>query len=159
MDDKMIAEALRYATEKHKGQLRKGGEEYITHPVAVAELVREKGGDTDCIITALFHDLLEDTDASEEEILRIGGEKVLRSVKLLTKTEGKPMKDYVEGIKTDANAYLVKGADRLHNLRSALCTDRAFREKYIRETEEWYMDFREDIPEAVEALRRTLDEQ
>ena len=44
-------ESLRYATEMHKGQYRKGGKEYITHSVAVAEIVREKGGDIDSVIS------------------------------------------------------------------------------------------------------------
>ncbi len=157
-DTEKYEEALRYATEMHKGQYRKGGAEYITHPVAVAEIVREKGGDTDCIITALFHDLLEDTSADEREIERIGGKKVLNAVKLLTKTPGYVMKDYVDGIKSDPTAYLVKGADRLHNLRSACEGNKAFRRRYIAESEEWYMDFLPEIPQAVEALRKTLPE-
>ena len=155
-DEKRIEEALLYATKMHKGQYRMGGEEYITHPVEVAKTVREKGGDADCIITALFHDLLEDTDASESEIERIGGERVLRAVKLMTKKKGYVMADYMAGIRSDDIAYLVKGADRLHNLRSADCTDRRFREKYIKETREWFMDMLPEIPGAVEELENSL---
>ncbi len=145
--------ALGYATLMHKGQYRKGGKEYITHPVAVAGIVREKGGDTDCVITALFHDLLEDTAATEEEIERIGGSSVLRTVRLLTKPRNVVMADYISGIRSDPTAFLVKGADRLHNLRSAVEADDAFRRKYIKESEEWFMDFLPEIPEAVEKLR------
>ena len=53
-------------------------------------------------------------------------------------------------------AYAVKGADRLHNLRTASCTSRHFRQKYITETETWYPSFRPDIPQEVEKLKQTL---
>ena len=54
--------ALTLAAEKHNGQFRIGGQPYITHPVAVAQLVRDRGYGADYQIAALFHDLLEDTD-------------------------------------------------------------------------------------------------
>lgn len=149
--------ALEYAAKKHEGQFRIGGIPYIVHPVVVAEIVKEKGGDTDDVIVALFHDLLEDTDATEEEILQFGSEKVLHSVKLLTKQKNYVMSDYVAGIKSDRTACLVKGADRLHNLRSAVCASESFKIRYIKETESWYLDFLPEIPEAMENLRRTLN--
>lgn len=75
IDKKRCENALAFAAKKHEGQFRIGGLPYITHPVAVAGIVKEKGGDTDAVITALFHDLLEDTDATEEEILSFGNKK------------------------------------------------------------------------------------
>lgn len=155
-DKKRYEAALAFATKKHDGQYRIGGLPYITHPVAVAKIVREKGGDTDEVITALFHDLLEDTDATEEEILSLGNERILRSVKLLTKTKGYVMKDYVDAIRKDETAFLVKGADRLHNLRSAICADADFKRRYIYETIDWYLDFMPEIPSAVKNLAQTL---
>lgn len=154
-DKERFEAALAFATKKHDGQFRIGGLPYITHPVA--ETVKEKGGDTDAVITALFHDLLEDTDATEEEILSLGNEKILRSVKLLTKTKGYVMEDYVKAIKKDKTAFLVKGADRLHNLRSALCADQEFKRRYIYETIDWYLDFMPEIPAAVKKLAQSLD--
>lgn len=85
IDERRYENALAFAAKKHEGQFRIGGLPYITHPVCVAEIVKEKGGDTDAVITALFHDLLEDTDAAEEDILRLGNAEILHSVKLLTK--------------------------------------------------------------------------
>ena len=154
--EERFEEALKFAKLKHSGQERKDGSPAIIHPIAVEKTVREKGGDIDCRIAALFHDLLEDTDASEKEIEDIGGERVLKLVKLLTKKPGYVMREYVNGILSDKDAVLIKGADRLHNLRSALLADEKFRLKYIKETEEWYMDFLPEIPPMTEALRSSL---
>lgn len=156
-DNERYEAALAFATKKHEGQYRIGGLPYITHPVAVAQIVKEKGGDADAVITALFHDLLEDTDATEEQILALGNKKILRAVKLLTKAKNYVMQDYVEAIKKDETAFLVKGADRLHNLRSAVCADTEFKRRYIYETIDWYLDFMPEIPSAVKNLAQTMD--
>ena len=65
----VIQRAFEYADEKHKTQLRKSGEPYIIHPLAVAEIVAEIGLDTDAIAAALLHDCLEDTDARSRSSL------------------------------------------------------------------------------------------
>lgn len=158
MHSERYAAAYEYAARKHEGQYRKGGEPYMTHPAAVAETMRRWGYDEDHQITALFHDLLEDTDAAEQEIEAIGGKDVLKAVKLLTKQKGYVMSEYVAGIRSDPMAYAVKAADRLHNLESAVCADESFRRRYIIETLEWYMDFSPEIPEAVKKLNETLTE-
>ena len=149
--------ALEYATEKHKGQKRNGGDDYITHPIAVCELVKEWGFDEDYQIVALFHDLLEDTDATEEEILRYGNEKILEAVKLLTKQKGFDMAEYVGAIKGNEIARAVKSADRLHNLRCAIVTDEEFKRKYILETLDWYMEFSPEIRKAVKNLAESIE--
>ena len=157
-EQKRFEEALAFATKKHEGQFRVGGLPYISHPIAVAEIVAEQASDIDVRIAALFHDLLEDTDASEEKILAFGGEKVLKAVKLLTKRKGYVMEEYVAGIRRDPIAFAVKGADRLHNLRSALCTKDDFKRKYILETVDWYLGFHPEIPAAVKRLAESLEE-
>ena len=118
--------ALDFAAKKHNGQYRKGGEPYITHPIAVSQYVKKKGFGIDYQITALFHDLLEDTDATENEILEYSNSAVLEAVKLLTKQKGYDMAEYVSKIKANPIAFQVKESDRLHNLRSAFCTDKVF---------------------------------
>ena len=153
------AAALELARRKHAGQFRIGGEAYSTHPQAVAELVCGWGYGIDCQIAALFHDLLEDTDATEEEILEIGGEQVLEAVQALTKRDGYRMEEYVAGIRINPMAKIVKAADRLHNLRCATAADEMFRKRYIQETRAWYMDFSPEIPEAVEILAESLKKE
>lgn len=156
-DEEKYEQALKFATEKHKGQYRVGGAEYITHPVAVAEIVRANGKNTDYRIAALFHDLLEDTDATESEILALSNENVLTAVKLLTKQKGYVMKDYVGAIRKNEIAFAVKAADRLHNLKCAFSCDEDFRRRYILETVDWYLDFSPEIPIAVKKLAKSLD--
>ena len=152
-----VQKALAYAKEKHSGQKRIGGADYITHPIAVMEIVREKGYGEDFQIAALFHDLLEDTDASESEILRLGNERILEAVRLLTKAPGYRMQGYISAIKANEIAFAVKAADRLHNLQCALVTGADFKRKYILETVDWYLDFSEEIKRAVKILAESLD--
>lgn len=150
--------ALEYAAKKHKGQYRKGGEEYITHPVAVAAVLENKGYNEDYLIAALFHDLLEDTDASEDELLMFCSSEVLQAIKLVTKEKNYSQKDYIERIKNNPIAFAVKGADRLHNCLCAVDADEAFRKRYIKDTAEWYLDFDSGILPAIKALAESLSE-
>ena len=156
-DEERSDNALRFPAEKHKGQFRIGGDEYITHPMAVAEIVRQNGYGIDVQIAALFHDLLEDTDATENEILALSNENVLEAVKLLTKQKGYVMESYVSAIRKNEMAFSVKGADRLHNLRCAFACDEDFKRRYILETVDWYLDFSPEIPKAVKKLAQSLD--
>ncbi len=156
-DCEQLDRALNFARKKHKGQFRIGGDEYITHPIAVCEIVKEKGFNTDYQITALFHDLLEDTDATCEEILEYGNEEILTAVKLLTKQKGYDMAEYIKAIKENDIAVAVKGADRLHNLRCAGVASTEFKRKYILETVDWYLDFSPEIRVAVKELAHSLE--
>ena len=148
--------ALEFAKEKHKGQKRIGGDDYITHPIAVAKIVKSEGLDENYQIAALFHDLIEDTDATEEEILKYGNKDILEAVILLTKKKGYDMAEYINAIKENPIAFAVKAADRLHNLQCAVVTDEEFKRKYILETIDWYLDFSLDIRKAVKRLAESL---
>lgn len=156
-DKQKYEQAVEFAAKKHEGQYRKGGAPYITHPVETAKIVERQGYGMDYIITALFHDLLEDTDASEKEIEEIGGKAVLEAVKLLTKQKGCVMADYISGIRGNNIAFVVKAADRLHNLQCAVYAGEDFKRRYILETIDWYMDFSPEIRQSVTALAKTLD--
>ena len=157
VDNERLFLALEYAKEKHKGQKRIGGDDYITHPIAVSDIVKNRGFDEKYQIAALFHDLLEDTDATEDEILKYGSGEILEAVKLLTKVKGYNMSEYIDAIKSNPIAFEVKAADRLHNLQCAIITDEEFKRKYILETVDWYMDFSHDIRKAVKKLAETLE--
>ena len=151
-------EALAYATKMHEGQKRKEGIPYITHPVAVAEMLRDWGCDEDYQICGLFHDLLEDTTADPADILRSGGAEVLTAVRLLTKEPGYVLQDYVRNLKENPMSRTVKAADRLHNLRSAPVASIGFRRHYIEETLENFMDLSPEMSGAVSRLAATLPE-
>ena len=133
MGEEIYQKALEYAKKKHEGQFRIGGAPFIVHPIAVAEILRQDGKQVEYRVAAVFHDLLEDTDASEQEIVEIGGEDVLKAVKLVTKE-----KEYC--------------------MQSAFCANEKFRKKYIRETLDWYMKFRPEIPEVVAELIESLSD-
>ena len=156
-DDEKLKLALEFATEKHKGQKRIGGDDYITHPIAVCEIVKNQGHSQSCQIAALFHDLLEDTDATEEEIIKYGSLEILEAVKLLSKQKGYVMSEYIGGIKSNPIALAVKGADRLHNLQCAVVANEEFKRKYILETVDWYLDFSPEIRKAVKRLAESLE--
>lgn len=149
--------ALEFAAQKHEGQFRIGGLPYITHPVAVAQILADQGKNEDFQIAGLFHDLLEDTDAAETDLERLGGREVLEAVKLLTKQKGYVMADYIAGIRANPMAFAVKAADRLHNLRCAVTAGEDFKRKYILESVDWYLDFSPEIPPAVKALAESLE--
>ncbi len=128
-DIAQVKKAYEFADLKHKKQLRKSGEPYIIHPLAVAEIVVEIGLDLDAILAALLHDCLEDTDASFEEITRLFGRTVAELVEGVTKltrvnystTEEQQMENLRKmfmAMSKDIRVILIKIADRLHNMRT-----------------------------------------
>lgn len=160
--DSRLKDALDFASDKHAGQLRWGGIPFITHPVAVAAYLQERGYNDNTLLTALFHDLLEDTDTTQEEILKRSDREVLDAVILLTKPKPYDMADYLGGIDRNAMAKDVKCADRIHNLRTTADSSRAFRQKYYDESVRWYVPFfkdtrfEADFLEALGHLKRML---
>ena len=148
--------ALEFATKKHLGQFRVGGKPYITHPIAVAQILKDRGFSIEYQIAGLFHDLLEDTDATEEEILNLGGKEVLEAVKLLTKTKGFVMDEYISKIKENKIAKEVKIADRLHNLSCANVCSEEFKRRYILESIDYYIDLDDEIGAVLKKLISTL---
>lgn len=157
MSDSAYEKALAFAAQKHDGQFRIGGLPYITHPVEVSKYVRDWGYGEDYQIAALFHDLLEDTDTTDEEIVTYSNDSVLTAVKLLTKVKPYNMNDYINNIKNNDIARIVKAADRLHNLRCAVTTSEEFKRKYILETVDYYLGFHSEIKTAVKNLAKTLE--
>ena len=144
-----IQKAYEYADRKHKNQLRKSGEPYIIHPLAVAEIVAEIGLDTDAITAALLHDCLEDTDASFDEISHMFGQTVAELVEGVTKltrvqystTEEQQMENLRKmfmAMAKDVRVILIKLCDRLHNMRTGDAWPEQKRRDKARETMEVY---------------------
>ena len=128
-DDKdKIAAAAVFAAKKHGEQKRKTGEPYITHPIAVAEILMQIGMDADTVSAGLLHDTLEDTDTTEEEIATIFGKEVGEMVQAVTKIsritdeksiqEAETIKKMFFAMSKDLRVILIKLADKLHNMRT-----------------------------------------
>lgn len=138
--------ALRFATEKHKGQIRKGKnpKEYITHPINVAKLIEKYKGNSsniDELITAAYlHDTIEDTDATYYELLEIFGPLPASIVMEVTSNKemqhllGKNVYLSLKMISMTSYALTIKLCDRLDNIIGLDDVDAKFREKYINET-------------------------
>ena len=151
-----------YIKEKHHGQLRIQGTPYFLHPISVAKILEEKYFDYEYYVTGLFHDLLEDTNALESEILILSNENVLEAVKLLTKEKGYDELEYITNISKNDLAKMVKLADRLHNLTEGVYADNKWKQKYIKETEKYFIPlskntvFEDDINNALKNLIKSL---
>jgi len=128
-DETLIRKAFAFGADMHQGQLRKSGEPYFTHPVAVASILTEQRLDDATIITALLHDTIEDTKASYGQIADRFGDEVAVLVDGVTKltnlqlssVETKQAENFRKlfmAMSKDLRVILVKLADRLHNMRT-----------------------------------------
>jgi GTP diphosphokinase / guanosine-3',5'-bis(diphosphate) 3'-diphosphatase len=128
-DKELIQKAYNLAYEAHKQMRRKSGEPYIYHPLAVAKIVADEIGlGTKSIVSALLHDVVEDTDYTLEDISDMFGEKIADIVDGLTKIAGvfdkntsKQAENFRKILLTlsdDVRVILIKLADRLHNMRT-----------------------------------------
>ena len=125
----VLSKAYYFAKDAHKGQKRASGEEYFTHPCAVAEILIGLGMDYYTIAAAFLHDVIEDTPVTEEDIRREFGEVVLTLVNGVTKLDKIEFKSHEEeqaenfkkifvSMAKDIRVIIIKLADRLHNMRS-----------------------------------------
>ena len=131
-EKKSILRAYDYAYKHHEGQLRKSGEPYIMHPVAVAVNIEQMGLDAESIMAGLLHDTIEDTEASYAEVAKEFGESVAMLVDGVTKLtqmehtsystkEEQQMEDLRKmfiAMAKDIRVIMIKLADRLHNMRT-----------------------------------------
>lgn len=155
-----IDRCIEFATEMHKDQKRKDGTDYITHPLRVALYIKNQGYGPEYQITAIFHDLLEDTQADEKSILELSNEDVLKAVKLLTKEKGIPGDVYIREILKNPIAKAVKNADRIDNLTDALTADLSFVKGYIHNTKRFYCKrFSKELDDAFNTLERVFKER
>lgn len=160
-----LEKAIEFMKQKHGNQKRKQGTPYYTHPLAVAKLLKDKGFPEEYQLAGLFHDLIEDTDATYEEIIAFSNEDVAEAVRLLSKTKGYVMSEYIGNIKANEMARMVKLADRIHNLSESPNASRKFQAKYIEETQAWYIGlaegtvFEDDLNRELNNLIKVYEEQ
>ncbi|HEY4008401.1 MAG TPA: RelA/SpoT family protein [Pseudonocardia sp.] len=123
----LLQQAYDVADERHAGQLRKSGDPYITHPLAVATILAELGMDTTTLVAALLHDTVEDTGYSLAELGHDFGEEVahlvdgvtkLDKVKLGDAAEAETIRKMVVAMARDPRVLVIKLSDRLHNMRT-----------------------------------------
>lgn len=120
---KLVKKAIAFAKKWHDGQMRKTGEPYYTHPLAVAMMTAQYKYKTYMIVSAILHDVVEDSDCTVELIAKEFNPRIAEIVKLLTREEENRKLTIAESMKKifdakDYDALLIKGLDRLHNLQT-----------------------------------------
>ena len=145
-----VKEAYRFSDEKHLGQMRKSGEPYISHPIAVAEICAEWKLDAQAIMAALLHDVMEDQDVRKDELIERFGAPVAALVDGLSKLEKISFQSQIEmqaenfrkmllAMARDVRVILIKLADRLHNMRTLGVMAPEKKRRIARETMEVYV--------------------
>ena len=128
-DFSLIEKAYNFALEKHKGQKRASGEDYIVHPIEVAKILTELEVSPEVIVAGFLHDIVEDCDVKLEEITELFGEDVSYLVDSLTKIkrmssltledlDNQNYRKLFIAMAKDVRVIIIKLADRLHNMRT-----------------------------------------
>jgi len=146
-DVSLIERAYATAEKAHRGQTRKSGEPYITHPVAVATILAEVGMTSPTLAAALLHDTVEDTDYSLEQLTADFGPAIAQLVDGVTKldkirygerAQSETLRKMIIAMSRDIRVLLIKLADRLHNARTWRFVPVESAKKKARETLEIY---------------------
>ncbi len=128
-DEDQLNRAYVYAMKAHGGQTRASGDPYFSHPLAVAAILTQLRADPATVTTALLHDVVEDTDATIDDIRKLFGDEIARLVDGVTKLsqielkseaskQAENFRKLVVAMADDVRVLLVKLADRLHNMRT-----------------------------------------
>jgi GTP diphosphokinase / guanosine-3',5'-bis(diphosphate) 3'-diphosphatase len=144
-----VREAYDFGAERHQGQKRVSGEPYITHPVAVADILADLKLDADTLVAAILHDVIEDTPTAKAEIASIFGQVVAELVDGVSKLDQIQFKNRQEAqaesfrkmllaMVRDIRVIMVKLADRMHNMRTLGVMPPVKRRRIARETLEIY---------------------
>jgi len=144
-DGQLLLAAYHYAEQMHSGQKRASGEPYFTHPCAVAEILIDLGLDTPTVAAAFLHDVVEDTPATEEDILKRFGKEIMTLVDGVTKLDKIHFQTHEEedaenfrkifvAMANDVRVIIIKLADRLHNMRSLNFLSMERQQRIARET-------------------------
>ncbi|HEX4860066.1 MAG TPA: HD domain-containing protein, partial [Rhizomicrobium sp.] len=151
-----VREAYDFGAEKHQGQKRVSGEPYITHPVAVADILADLRLDADTLVAAILHDVIEDTPTAKAEIASIFGQVVAELVDGVSKLDQIQFKNRQEAqaesfrkmllaMVRDIRVIMVKLADRMHNMRTLGVMPPVKRRRSARETLEIYAPIAERL--------------
>ena len=154
---RLIIKAFNFADQKHSGQMRDSGEEYITHPYQVAKILVGMQADVTTVVSGFLHDCLEDTECSENEILNSFGGAVLNILKGMAKIElikeariknieeNENLRKMFLTLSKDARVAFVKLADRLHNMQTLEFKAREKQVKIAKETLDIYVPLAERL--------------
>ena len=148
-DTTLLTRAYAVAAEAHQGQVRRSGDPYIVHPLAVATILAELGLDASTLAAALLHDAVEDTVISLDDVTRDFGPEVAAMVDGVTKLDrirfdskeaqqAASMRKMLVAITKDGRVLLIKLADRLHNMRTIAALPRDKQERIAQETIDVY---------------------
>ena len=151
-----VREAYEFGAERHHGQKRVSGEPYITHPVAVADILADLRLDADTLVAAILHDVIEDTPTAKAEIASIFGQVVAELVDGVSKLDQIQFKNRQEAqaesfrkmllaMVRDIRVIMVKLADRMHNMRTLGVMPPIKRRRSARETLEIYAPIAERL--------------
>jgi GTP diphosphokinase / guanosine-3',5'-bis(diphosphate) 3'-diphosphatase len=144
-----LAEAYRFSEAAHHGQTRQSGDPYISHPLAVAEILADWHLDGQTLMAALLHDVTEDTSVTKDEISDTFGKPVAELVDGVSKldriefqsaedAQAENFRKMLLAMARDVRVMLIKLADRLHNMRTLGAVAPAKRRRIARETMEIY---------------------
>src|SRR5438093_6166789 len=144
-----LAEAYRFSEAAHAGQVRQSGDPYISHPLAVAEILADWHLDGQTLMAALLHDVTEDTSVTKDEISDTFGKPVADLVDGVSKldkiefqsaevAQAENFRKMLLAMARDVRVILIKLADRLHNMRTLGAVPPAKRRRIARETMEIY---------------------
>jgi len=167
-DEDRLNRAYVYATKMHGSQKRASGDPYFSHPIEVAGILTELKLDGDSIITALLHDVVEDTDGTLEDVEKMFGAEIARLVDGVTKLgrlelqserskQAENFRKLVLAMSEDIRVLLVKLADRLHNMRTLhFVSSEEKRKRIAHETMDIYAPLAERI--GLERFKNELED-
>ena len=149
LDRDLLERAYRFASEAHADQQRRSGEDFILHPLGVAQILAELRRSDQTIAAALVHDVVEDTDATIEQVREEFGDEVARLVEGVTKltrirfqsreqAQAENYRKMIVAMAQDPDVILIKLADRLHNMRTIEYLGKQKQLQKARETLEVY---------------------
>lgn len=164
-DTAVLRRGYAIAENMHRGQLRKSGQPFITHPLAVAQICAELGMDTTTLVAALLHDTVEDTRYTVQALREDFGSEVAHLVDGVTKfdkafygqaAEAETIRKMIVAAGKDVRVLIIKLADRVHNMRTLEVRSPASRVRIAQATREVLVPLCDRL--GIQALKRELDD-